>query len=218
MSLRITCNDPRDPAERDRGVRLAVEAAGRGDLVVLPTETVYGLGCDAFRADGVARLLAAKGRGRDLPLPVLIGSSRTLAGLTGWVTADGERLAEAFWPGPLTLVVRQAASLAWDLGDSRGTVSVRMPLHPLALDVLRAVGPMAVTGAGRAGEPLAATCDEAEAAHGDAVQVYLDAGPCAGLVPSTVVDVTTPFPRMLREGAISLEQLRAVAPDVEAVR
>ncbi|MCU0265598.1 MAG: L-threonylcarbamoyladenylate synthase [Actinomycetia bacterium] len=206
--------DCADPAERARGLELAAQAARRGELVVLPTDTVYGLGCDAFSAEGVEALLYAKGRGRDMPVPVLVGSVRTLAGLTGALGTDAERLVDAFWPGPLTLVVRQAASLAWDLGDSRGTVAVRMPLHPLAIELLRAVGPMAVSSANRTGEPPATTCDEAVAQLGEAVSVYLDAGPTAAPVPSSIVDLTGPQAQLLRVGAIDAETLRTVVPDL----
>src|SRR5438105_13661156 len=117
MSRRFDCADP---AQRRDGISQAAEAAARGELVVLPTDTVYGLGCDAFRSAAVAALLAAKGRGRDMPVPVLVGSARTLGGLTSGLTPDGELLVEAFWPGALTVVVREAPSLVWDLGDAAG--------------------------------------------------------------------------------------------------
>lgn len=209
---RVDCTDP---AERSRGIELAAQAARRGELVVLPTDTVYGLGCDAFSPEGVEALLYAKGRGRDMPVPVLVGSARTLGGLTGTLSPAAERLVEAFWPGALTLVVRQAASLVWDLGDTRGTVAVRMPLHPVALDVLRAVGPMAVSSANRTGEPPATTCDDAVTQLGDAVSVYLDGGPTGAPVPSSIVDLSGPVPRLLRAGAVNLETLRSVVPEVE---
>lgn len=209
---RVDCTDP---AERSRGIELAAQAARRGELVVLPTDTVYGLGCDAFSPEGVEALLYAKGRGRDMPVPVLVGSARTLGGLTGTLSPAAERLVEAFWPGALTLVVRQAASLVWDLGDTRGTVAVRMPLHPVALDVLRAVGPMAVSSANRTGEPPATTCDDAVTQLGDAVCVYLDGGPTGAPVPSSIVDLSGPVPRLLRAGAVDLETLRSVVPEVE---
>ncbi len=139
------------PAERTRGIEQAAQAARRGQLVVLPTDTVYGLGCDAFSAPGVRALLAAKGRGRDMPVPVLVGSPRTLDGLAATLTQQVRDLVEAFWPGPLTVVCREAPSLVWDLGDTGGTVAVRMPLHPVAIELLRAVGPMAVSSANSLG-------------------------------------------------------------------
>jgi tRNA threonylcarbamoyl adenosine modification protein (Sua5/YciO/YrdC/YwlC family) len=212
MSRRFDCADP---AQRADGLTQAAQAAGRGELVVLPTDTVYGLGCDAFRSDAVARLLAAKGRGRDMPVPVLVGSPRTLSGLTSGLTPDGELLVEAFWPGALTVVVREAASLVWDLGDAQGTVAVRMPLHPVAIELLTAVGPMAVSSANRSGEVPATTCDEAELQLGDAVGVYLDGGSTASAVPSTIVDLTGHIPRVLRQGAVPFEALREVVAEVE---
>jgi len=213
MSRRYDCSDPQQRAE---GIEQAAQAARRGELIVLPTDTVYGIGCDAFKPAGVADLLAAKGRGRDMPVPVLVGSTRTVSGLTGWLSFAGERLTEAFWPGALTIVIRQAASLAWDLGDTDGSVAVRMPLHPVAIELLNLVGPMAVSSANRSGESPATTADQAQDQLGDSVAVYLDGGPCRAPVPSTIVDVTQPVPRVLRVGAISVDQLREVCPDLEA--
>jgi L-threonylcarbamoyladenylate synthase len=212
MSRLFRCDDP---ADRVAGLDVAVQAAGRGELVVLPTDTVYGLGCDAFSPSAVGDLLAAKGRGRDMPVPVLVGSARTVAGLTEALPDAAHDLIEAFWPGPLTIVVRHAPSLAWDLGDAGGTAAIRMPLHPLAIELLNRVGPMAVSSANRSGEPAPTTVAQAQAQLGEAVSVYLDGGPCAAAVPSTIVDLTTPTPRVLRLGVVSLEDLRAVCPQVE---
>jgi L-threonylcarbamoyladenylate synthase len=212
MSRLFRCDDP---ADRVAGLDLAVHAAGRGELVVLPTDTVYGLGCDAFSPSAVGDLLAAKGRGRDMPVPVLVGSARTVAGLTEALPDAAHDLIEAFWPGPLTIVVRHAPSLAWELGDAGGTAAIRMPLHPLAIELLNRVGPMAVSSANRSGEPAPTTVAQAQAQLGEAVSVYLDGGPCAAAVPSTIVDLTTPTPRVLRLGVVSLEDLRAVCPQIE---
>ncbi len=209
--------DCADPDERGPGLDQAALAVHRGDLVVLPTDTVYGVGCDAFSASGVAALLAAKGRGRDLPVPVLVGSPRTVSGLTMVVPAAAHALMEAFWPGALTLVVREAPSLAWDLGDAAGTVALRMPLHPVAIELLADVGPMAVSSANRSGEPPATTAAEAMAQLGESVAVYLDGGPSGASVPSTIVDLTGPVPRVLRVGAVAVDDLRAVCPDLEAL-
>lgn len=209
MSTTYDCNDP---DQRRRGVAAAIRAVRRGALVVLPTDTVYGLGCDAFSPEAVTALLAAKGRGRDLPVPVLVGSLSTLSGVsaqTGGVVSD---LVEAFWPGGLTLVCRQQPSLHWDLGDAGGTVAVRMPLHPVAIEVLRETGPMAVSSANRSGQPPARSGGQARDQLGEAVAVYLDSDPTDDDVPSTIVDVTGPVPRVLRAGAVSLELLREVAP------
>jgi len=181
--------------------------------VVMPTDTVYGIGCDAFSADAVAALLAAKGRGRDMPVPVLVGSPSTLAGISAQSGGVVSELVEAFWPGGLTVVCRQQPSLDWDLGDARGTVAVRMPLHPVAIEVLRETGPMAVSSANRSGHPPARSGDQAREQLGDAVAIYLDSYPTDDEVPSTIVDVTGPKPLVLRTGAIPLELLQEVAPE-----
>ena len=197
------------------GVEAAVSALRRGELAVLPTDTVYGVAADAFSPDAVARLLEAKGRGRSMPVPVLVGSWRTLDGLVDDVTPTMRSLVEAFWPGGLTLVVPQAATLLWDLGETRGTVAVRMPMHPVALAVLAETGPLAVSSANRTGLP--APTDAAEAARqlGTAVEVYLDGGTTGEAVPSTILDLTGDHPIVLREGAVTLERLREVVPDAD---
>jgi tRNA threonylcarbamoyl adenosine modification protein (Sua5/YciO/YrdC/YwlC family) len=211
VSLRYDTSKP-DP--RRLGLEAAASAARRGDLVVLPTDTVYGVATDAFHAPGIEKLLAAKGRGRDFPLPVLVGRPTTVDGLTYALPDAARRLVEAFWPGGLTLIVRQAPSLAWDLGDAEGKVALRMPLHPVALELLRATGPLAVTSANRAGSPVPETADEAEEQLGDQVSVYLDAGPAAEGLPSTIVDASGEIPRLLRAGSIDLATLVSVCPDL----
>jgi len=214
MSRLFRCDDP---AERAAGLDLAAIAVARGELVVLPTDTVYGVGCDAFAPSAVTDLLAAKGRGRDMPVPVLVGSPQTVAGLTETLPDAAHALIEAFWPGPLTIVVQHAPSLAWDLGDSAGTVALRMPLHPVAIELLIRVGPMAVSSANRSGEPAPTTVSQAQLQLGESVVVYLDGGPCADAVASTIVDLTTATPRVVREGVLSVGELRGVCADVEAV-
>ena len=206
--------DMADPAERSDGIELAIAAVRRGELVVYPTDTVYGLGADAFKPDAVQALLDAKGRGRDMPVPVLVGSPRTLDGIAADVSDTARSLVEAFWPGGLTVVCRAQPTLQWDLGDARGTVAVRMPLHPVAIEVLLATGPMAVSSANRTGHPPATTADEAADQLGDSVSVYLDGGSSGDPVPSTIIDVTGDQPRLLRAGAIPEVQLREVAPDL----
>lgn len=205
------------PVERARGIRAAVAAIRRGTLVVVPTDTVYGLAADAFSPDAVTALLAAKGRGRDMPVPVLVPSSRTLAGIAALPGTAASGLVEAFWPGGLTLVCAVQPSVSWDLGDARGTVAVRMPLHPVALEVLAETGPLAVSSANRTGSPAAVSAAEAVDGLGEAVTVYLDGGRCAGTAASTIVDVTGAVPRVLRQGAVTLERLREVAPETLAV-
>ncbi|MFA5710781.1 L-threonylcarbamoyladenylate synthase [Mycolicibacterium sp.] len=207
MSKLFECGDP---AQRQTGIDAAVRAAKDGRLVVLPTDTVYGIGADAFDSDAVAALLAAKGRGRDMPVPVLVGSWHTIEGLVYTVPQAARELIRAFWPGALSLVVRQAPSLQWDLGDADGTVMLRMPLHPVAIEVLRAVGPMAVSSANISGHLPAVTVNEAREQLGDQVQVYLDGGPAEQRAASTIVDLTGPSPRMLREGPISAADIATV--------
>lgn len=206
--------DCRLPDERAAGRAAAVDAIRSGDLVVLPTDTVYGLAADAFAPAAVDGLLSAKMRGRDMPVGVLVGSWRGLDGLVLSVPAYVRELVEAFWPGGLSLVVQQAPSLSWDLGDSRGTVMVRMPLHPVVLEVLSETGPLAVSSANVSGEPPATSAAAALAQLGDAVEVYLESGTCGEPVASTIVDVTSAAPQVLRLGAISLDSLREVVPGV----
>jgi tRNA threonylcarbamoyl adenosine modification protein (Sua5/YciO/YrdC/YwlC family) len=203
------------PDERDRGITAAVDAVQRGDLVVLPTDTVYGLGADAFKSWAVTALLNAKGRDRQMPPPVLVGSRTTLDGLVLSLPAVARDLVAAFWPGALTIVVEHSPSLQWDLGDTNGTVAVRMPLHPVALEVLRQTGPMAVSSANKTGQPPAMTADEAREQLGYSVSVYLAAGPSQDRTASTIVDLTGDRPRILRAGAIPVEKLRDVAPDID---
>ncbi len=211
MSLLYDCADP---AVRPGALSAAARAVQAGQLVVLPTDTVYGIGADAFDAEAVAALLAAKGRGREMPVPVLVGSWDTLDGLVGFVPAATRELVEAFWPGGLTLVVEHAPTLSWDLGDARGTVALRMPLHPVALELLQQTGPMAVSSANRSGSPPALNAEDARDQLGDAVQVYLDGGPASVGVPSTIVDVTVSPPRLLRTGAVGADALREVVPEL----
>lgn len=210
MSLTFDCR-----IDSEAGVRAAVDALQAGELVVLPTDTVYGLAADAFNPLAVGRLLDAKGRGRDMPTPVLVPSARTLDGLADVVPQAARDLADAFWPGALTLVVRQAATLAWDLGETKGTVAVRVPLDRIALAVLEKTGPLAVSSANRTGEPAATDATEAARQLGATVEIYLDGGPCAEAVPSTIVDLTGDTPTVLRLGALSLEELRGVVPGLQ---
>ncbi len=206
--------DLSDPESREDGLAAAVGAVRRGLLVVLPTDTVYGVGVDAFDADGVQRLLDAKGRGRDMPPPVLVSATTTLEALAsdlpGWV----EGLIEHFWPGPLTIVCRQQPSLRWDLGETRGTVAVRMPDDEAALELLGRTGPLAVSSANVSGERAATDADEAERMLGDSVEVVLDDGPSPGTTASTILDCTGERPRILRAGALTVEELALVLEEL----
>jgi tRNA threonylcarbamoyl adenosine modification protein (Sua5/YciO/YrdC/YwlC family) len=206
--------DCRTTADRDRGVAAAVEAIKSGELVVLPTDTVYGIGADAFTAHAITALHTARGADRRVPPPVLVGSRHTLDGLVYSLPKAARELADAFWPGALTIMVEHSPSLQWDLGETGGVVGVRMPLHPVALEVLREVGPMAVTSANKIGRPAPVTAEEAREQLEYSVRVYLEAGAALDSSPSTIVDVTGDVPRVLREGAVPFEKLRDVVPDL----
>lgn len=218
MSYRFDCADT---SGRRRGLVRARAVLDDSELVVLPTEASYGLACDAFSTPGVGALRSAKGNRRLVP-PVLIGSVRTLDGLATDVSRAARDLAEAFWPGPLTLVVRAQPTLDWRLGDGGGgAVSLRVPLHPVALQLLAETGPLAVTGANTPGNPLPTTYQEAHEQLGELAAVYLDAGPATYGGPSTVVDARGAVPRVLRAGALGVAALREVVPellDVEEAR
>ncbi|HET7245637.1 MAG TPA: L-threonylcarbamoyladenylate synthase [Streptosporangiaceae bacterium] len=207
MSARFDCTDA---AQRAAGISDAATALRKGELVVLPTDTVYGVGADAFSPEAVAALFAARGVDRHVPPPVLVGSRRAALALVEDVNASGNDLIDEFWPGGLTMVFRSAKSLVWDLGETKGTVAVRMPLQPVALDLLRETGPLAVSSANLTGSPAATTAADAETQLGGAVSVYLDDGPCVADVPSTIVDMTGPVPRLLRRGVIPVRRLREV--------
>ncbi|MEV1240637.1 L-threonylcarbamoyladenylate synthase [Nonomuraea sp. NPDC049750] len=207
MGRRFDCTNMEQRAE---GLTEAASAVRRGELVVLPTDTVYGIGADAFTPAAITALLEAKGRGRDMPPPVLVGTVRAANALVDDLGPYGQDLIDAFWPGPLTLVCKANRALSWDLGETKGTVALRMPLHPVALDLLKETGPMAVSSANRSGAPAAMTAAEAEEQLGESVAVYLDGGKTTDNTPSTILDLTTAVPRMLRRGAIPVEKLRGI--------
>jgi len=202
--------------QREAAIEATALAVRRGELVVLPTDTVYGIAADAFDADAVQSLLDAKGRGRDMPPPVLVSAPGTIDALAIDVPGWARALLDAFWPGGLTLICHQQPSLQWDIGDTKGTVAVRMPDHPVTLEILERTGPLAVSSANVTGEPAATTADEAEDMLGDAVAVVLDDGPSRGGVASTIVDATAPEGRVLREGALSTAELNAVVEPLGA--
>lgn len=194
-------------ADQENAIEEATKAIRAGDLVVLPTDTVYGIAADAFEATSVQKLLDAKGRGRQMPPPVLISSPTTVDALAADVPEFARTLIAHFWPGALTLVCHQQPSLQWDLGDSNGTVAVRLPMDSIALGILERTGPLAVSSANLSGQPAALDVDAAVEMLGDSVAVYVDAGPSEGGVASTIVDVTGETARVLRLGALSAEQL-----------
>ena len=201
-----------DPQARERGLSAAQNAVKRGEVVVLPTDTVYGIGADAFSPSAVRKLLEAKGRGRDMPPPVLVPEVRTIDGLASSIPFAVRELVDAFWPGALTIVCRAQPSLAWDLGETGGTVALRMPLHPVALELLKRTGPMAVSSANLSGRPAATTVADAVDQLGSSVRVYLDGGDSPEGAPSTIVDASDGKLRVLRVGAISEAELRRAVP------
>lgn len=218
-----TIFDCRDEAQLLAGMRNARQAIGRGELIVMPTDTVYGVAADAFSPAAVQRLLDAKGRGRDQPPPVLIGSKETLAALAESVPEPVERLIEAFWPGGLTIVLPAQPSLVWDLGETLGTVAVRMPEGHVALELLAETGPLAVSSANLTGQDAAISAFDAERMLGDAVAVYLADGMSADGIASTIVDATSLVRRgdeepgtvrILRYGVVTREQLHEVLGDL----
>lgn len=217
--------DCRDEAQLLAGMRHARQTIARGGLIVMPTDTVYGIGADAFTPSAVQLLLDAKGRGRDQPPPVLVAGQAALAALVEEIPEPVQRLVDEFWPGGLTVVLPAQPSLSWDLGDSLGTVAVRMPDHRVALEILEETGPLAVSSANLTGKSAAISAEAAERMLGDSVAVYLDGGMSATGIPSTIIDATSfvrpradagdanadePRIRVLREGAVTVKHLESV--------
>jgi L-threonylcarbamoyladenylate synthase len=212
MSERFDCSDPE---QLEAGLQAAQAALRSGELVVMPTDTVYGIAAEAFDPVAVDRLLAAKGRGRDMPPPVLVGTVRAAIALIQELGEMGKDLIDEFWPGGLTLVFRSSPTLVWDIGETKGTVALRMPLHAVTLGLLKKTGPLAVSSANYSGQPPATTADDAVEQLGESVAVYLDGGKCPGDVPSTIVDLTGSVPKLLRPGVITPDRLREVVPLVD---
>ncbi|MCS5715055.1 L-threonylcarbamoyladenylate synthase [Herbiconiux sp. CPCC 205716] len=198
------------------GMRLARAAIARGELAVIPTDTVYGVAADAFQPRAVQRLLDAKGRTRQSPPPVLIPGSPTLDALAVGIPDSARQLVDAFWPGGLTLILKATPSLAWDLGETGGTVALRMPDDPIALELLADTGPLAVSSANLTGQPAATTAQQALAMLEDSVTVYLDGGERPEAVASTIVDATRADGtlRVVRHGAVSDERLREIVGEL----
>lgn len=205
--------DCTDPDARADSITAAADVVRSGRLLVMPTDTVYGVGADAFDKIAVAMVLAAKHRSRDMPPPVLVPNARTVDGLATDVPMYAKMLMRAFWPGALTIVVKAQASLSWDLGKTNGTVALRMPDDALALEVLTQIGPMAVTSANLTGQPPARTAAEAHEQLGGAVSIYLDGGPRGEQAASTIIDCTGAEPIVLRQGSLSTEALQEVLGD-----
>lgn len=208
--------DVTSPQTRTAAIDAARDAVRRGECVVLPTDTVYGIGADAFSPQAVAVLLAAKGRGRNMPPPVLIARQEVMDALATEIPDSARALAETFWPGGLTLILRSQPSLAWDLGETRGTVALRMPADEVALELLAAVGPMAISSANRTGMAAATTAAQAQEMLAESVSIYLEDGERSTSAASTIVDCTREVPTVVRQGAIPLHELQAIVPDVTA--
>ena len=207
MSKRFTTGTDE---EREAAVSAAVQALRAGEVAVIPTDTVYGIAADAFDAAAVRRLLAAKGRGREMPPPVLVAAPSTVDALAIDIPDWARALFVEFWPGPLTVVLHQQSSLQWDLGETRGTVAVRVPDHALALEILHRTGPLAVSSANKTGRAAALDADAAEEMLGEDVMVIVDDGTVPGGEASTILDATAAEPRLLRLGALSVERIDAV--------
>ncbi|CAN5268683.1 hypothetical protein BH09ACT10_BH09ACT10_18060 [soil metagenome] len=191
----------------DEALDAAKDALTLGDLVVMPTDTVYGLAADAFSGKAVQKLLSAKGRTRQMPPPVLVSAPTTIDALATDIPAWVRDMIAELWPGPLTVICHQQPSLDWDLGETRGTVAIRMPDDPIALQLLKQTGPLAVSSANLTGQPAALTVADAQTMLGDSVAVYLDGGPSTLGEPSTIVDVTGATVRVLRQGVVDLATL-----------
>jgi tRNA threonylcarbamoyl adenosine modification protein (Sua5/YciO/YrdC/YwlC family) len=211
MTQRIACADG---AHRERAVAAALAAVRRGDVVIIPTESVYAIATDAFSRRGVDAVRDVKGYDTQVPLPVMVGARSTVAGIAARVPDDARALMDAFWPGPLTLLLSPQPTLAWDLPPD-APLAVRMPLHPVALALLRQSGPLVVTTANQPGLPAPADVDGAIAQVGDRSSLALDAGPLDdSALPSTIVDVTSPVPRVVRLGQIGIDRLARACPHV----
>lgn len=222
MSSLFDCGDE---AQLLAGMRHARQAIARGELIVMPTDTVYGVAADAFTPAAVQRLLDAKGRGRSQPPPVLVSGQAAMAALVEEIPEPVRRLIDEFWPGGLTIILPAQPSLSWDLGDTLGTVAVRMPDQRVALELLEETGPLAVSSANLTGRSAAISAEQAQEMLGDDVAVYLDGGYSRTGVSSTIVDATSlvrrgadaaiePRIRVLREGAVTRRRLEGVLGDL----
>ena len=210
------------------GMRLAKVSLGRNELAVIPTDTVYGIAANAFSPEAVQALLDAKGRGRQSPPPVLIANLNMARALVETLPDAAIKLAETFWPGALTLILKAQPSLSWDLGETKGTVALRVPDHKIALALIEETGPLAVSSANLTGEPAATTCGQAHGYLESSVQVFLDGGPSPKGEASTILDLTqlvdtydsegnvstTGLIKIVRRGALAEAKIRSVIGDL----
>lgn len=210
------------------GMRLAKVSLGRNDLAVIPTDTVYGLAANAFSPEAVQKLLSAKGRDRQSPPPVLIANLNMARALVESLPEAAVKLAETFWPGALTMILKSQPSLDWDLGETKQTVALRVPDHKIALALIEETGPLAVSSANLTGQPAATTAKQAFDYLADSVEVYLDGGPSPKGEASTILDLTglvdvyddkgevttTGKVKVIRQGALSISKIRSVIGDL----
>jgi len=213
--------DSSNPGAWEDGCSRALEALGAGQSIIIPTDTVYGIACDAFSPEAVNALLSHKGRGRHMPPPVLVASAEDVSRLVRTIPDGARALMEQLWPGGVTVIFEAAADVEWDLGETQGTVAIRMPDHPVALELLRESGPLAVSSANLTGQHSSLTIDEPMDQFGDAISVYVDAGlvghayaDAPGNPGSTIVDATEvasggPW-RVIRHGVVPWEDVKAV--------
>lgn len=199
-------------SDGDKALESAAAAIREGECIVIPTDTVYGIAASAFNAKAVQRLLDAKQRGKDMPPPVLIAEPSMLRAFTSALPRSAVKLADTFWPGALTMVLTAQKALHLKIGETGGTVAVRVPDNESARALLRRTGPLAVSSANVHGQPPATTCREAQDSLGEAVRVYLDGGPTPGLASSTIIDFTRfNGGQIVREGVLEHEELKKVA-------
>jgi len=213
--------DSSNPGAWEDGRSRALEALGAGQSIIIPTDTVYGIACDAFSPEAVNALLSHKGRGRHMPPPVLVASAADVSRLVRTIPDGARALMEQLWPGGVTVIFEAAADVEWDLGETQGTVAIRMPDHPVALELLRESGPLAVSSANLTGQHSSLTIDEPMDQFGDAISVYVDAGlvghayaDAPGNPGSTIVDASEvasggPW-RVIRHGVVPWEDVKAV--------
>ncbi len=207
------------PQEDESAIKTAADLILQGEVVGMPTETVYGLAANALNGDAVAKIFHAKGRPQDNPLIVHIADFEQIYDLCPAVPPQAKLLAEAFWPGPLTMIVPKGDCIPNEVSCGLGTVGIRLPSHPLARDLIRAAGvPLAAPSANTSGRPSTTTAEHVLRDMDGKIAAILDGGPCGVGVESTVVTLALDKPRLLRPGGITLEQLETVLGEVEVDR
>lgn len=214
--MTVSVLDCRDPQDWPAAIEAAHSALTGGELVVIPTDTVYGVAADPAVPGAVASLLSAKERSRDMPPPVLVPDRESLSTLAVDIPAAAGQLVDHYWPGALTVICRATPALAWDLGETHGTIAVRMPDHPLTLALLARTGPLAVSSANKSARPAATEITNAVGQLGNAVAIYLDAGQMPTGSPSTIVDFTVTPARVVRQGDLTTADLSSLEQHLSA--